>query len=78
MNHNRIQRTNYTEPTVSIVGVSYGEGGMSARGRARETVSDKRVWPGKNRKKTLPKNVRDALIYRKNFATLLEESVRTS
>lgn len=70
------KRTNYTEPTVSIAGVSYGEGG--ARARARETISDKRVWPGKNRnrKKALPKAVRDALVYRKNFATLLEESVR--
>ncbi|PAV16462.1 zinc HIT-type [Pyrrhoderma noxium] len=69
-----LERTNYTEPTISLVGISYGEGGMSARGRARETISDKRVVEGVTRKKTQSKAVRDALVYRKNLSTLIEES----
>ena len=48
---------------------------MSARGRARETISDKRVVEGVTRKKTQSKAVRDALVYRKNLSTLIEESV---
>lgn len=51
---------------------------MSARGRARETISDKRVVDGGVRKKTQTKNVRDLLVYRKNLATMIEESVRNT
>ena len=50
--------------------------GKSAKGRARQTVSDKRQLsgPGAKRKKT-NMNIRTAILYRKNFATLIEESV---
>lgn len=47
----------------------------TARGRARETISDKRAVDGLPRKKNQTKNVRDALVYRKHLATLIEESV---
>ncbi|KAL5525883.1 hypothetical protein ACEPAG_7221 [Sanghuangporus baumii] len=69
-----LERTNYTEPAVSLAGIGVGESAASARGRARETISDKRVIEGAPRKKTQSKNVRDALVYRKNLATLIEES----
>ncbi|KAI5122540.1 hypothetical protein M0805_005267 [Coniferiporia weirii] len=69
-----LERTNYTEPTISVAGISFGEAGMSARGRARETISDKRPTKSSAKKKTQSKNVRDALVYRKNLATLIEES----
>jgi hypothetical protein len=50
--------------------------GKSAKGRARQTVSDKRQLSGHSakRKKT-NMNIRTAILYRKNFATLIEESV---
>jgi len=50
--------------------------GKSAKGRARQTVSDKRQLsgPSTKRKKT-NMNIRTAILYRKNFATLIEESV---
>jgi hypothetical protein len=50
--------------------------GKSAKGRARQTVSDKRQLsgPSMKRKKT-NMNIRTAILYRKNFATLIEESV---
>lgn len=75
-----LQRTNYTEPTVSLAGLAFDEDNGSnttARSRARETISDKRKVDGLVRKKTQTKNVRDALVYRKNLATLIEESVRS-
>ncbi|KAH6909046.1 hypothetical protein BKA70DRAFT_1371730 [Coprinopsis sp. MPI-PUGE-AT-0042] len=53
--------------------------GSFSKGRARQPISDKRKLniPGKSpaatsRKSTM--SVRDAILYRKNFATLLEES----
>lgn len=53
--------------------------GKSAKGRARQTVSDKRQLsgPSAKRKKT-NMNIRTAILYRKNFATLIEESVSGS
>ena len=52
------------------------QAGKSAKGRARQTVSDKRQLsgPGAKRKKA-NMNIRTAILYRKNFATLVEESV---
>jgi zinc finger HIT domain-containing protein 1 len=52
------------------------QAGKSAKGRARQTVSDKRKLsgPGAKRKKA-NMNIRTAILYRKNFATLIEESV---
>lgn len=52
------------------------QAGKSAKGRARQTVSDKRQLsgPSAKRKKT-NMNIRTAILYRKNFATLVEESV---
>ena len=55
------------------------QAGKSAKGRARQTVSDKRQLsgPSAKRKKT-NMNIRTAILYRKNFATLVEESVSGS
>src|SRR6266403_3514598 len=55
------------------------QAGKSAKGRARQTVSDKRQLSGPNakRKKT-NMNIRTAILYRKNLATLVEESVSGS
>jgi hypothetical protein len=51
-------------------------GGKYAKGRARQTISDKRSLAGAGKKKKSTMNVRTALLYRKNLATLIEESVR--
>jgi zinc finger HIT domain-containing protein 1 len=76
----RQQQSNYTETAAGNGQEDEDEGGYS-KGRARQTISDKRKLniPGTspaatNKKSTM--NVRSALLYRKNFATLLEESVR--
>ncbi|TFK27162.1 hypothetical protein FA15DRAFT_702175 [Coprinopsis marcescibilis] len=75
-----LERSNYSEPTTLVSGQDEDdeEGGYS-KGRARQTISDKRkvTIPGKSpaarsRKSTM--NVRTALLYRKNFAALLDES----
>ena len=51
-----------------------GGGGRTAKGRARQTISDKRdAERGKKKKSTM--NIRTAVLYKKNFALLLEESV---
>jgi zinc finger HIT domain-containing protein 1 len=71
------QRSNYAEPTTSYLGMDEDDqAGKSAKGRARQTVSDKRQLsgPGAKRKKA-NMNIRTAILYRKNFATLIEESV---
>jgi zinc finger HIT domain-containing protein 1 len=64
-----------------LAGEDDAEGGKSAKGRARQTISDKRnvnilgnSAAAKKKKSTM--NVRTALLYRKNLATLVEESVR--
>ena len=80
-NHNSstttTKRSNYAEPAIW----ADDEGGKSAKGRARQTVSDKRNLnilgnsaAGKKKKSTM--NVRTALLYRKNLPTLVEDSVR--
>ena len=52
-------------------------GGRSARGKAqaRQTISDKKTYKGLKKKKATM-NVRTAILYKKSFAALLEESVR--
>jgi len=75
----QMKRSNYTEPTL-LASVEDTEGGGYSKGRARQTISDKRNLkiPGTSaaaKKKKSTMNVRTALLYRKNFATLLEESV---
>lgn len=55
------------------------QAGKSAKGRARQTVSDKRQLSGPSAKrKKANMNIRTAILYRKNFATLIEESVGVS
>lgn len=74
------QKSNYSEAAAGY-GQEEGEESGYSKGRARQTISDKRKLniPGTspaatNKKSTM--NVRTALLYRKNFATLLGESVR--
>ncbi|KAF9000616.1 hypothetical protein BDQ17DRAFT_1400401 [Cyathus striatus] len=71
-----LERSNYSEPT--LLGDDDDEGG-GRKGRARQTISDKRTFniPGTSpaaKKKKSTMNVRTALLYRKNLATLIEES----
>ena len=74
------QRSNYAEPTSSYLGMDEDDqAGKSAKGRARQTVSDKRQLSGPSTKrKKANMNIRTAILYRKNFATLIEESVGVS
>jgi hypothetical protein len=73
------QRTNYAEPSISaFAGAEDDEvlDGKYGKGRARQTISDKRrVVGGAAVKKKSSMNVRTALLYRKNLATLIDESV---
>ncbi|KAJ7086100.1 hypothetical protein B0H15DRAFT_357814 [Mycena belliarum] len=68
-----LERANYAEPS-ALAGDEDDEGKYT-KGRARQLISEKRVFniPGVKKKKSTM-NVRTALLYRKNFATLLEES----
>lgn len=50
-------------------------GGRTAKGRVRQTISDKRNLPEGIRRKKATANVRTALVYRKTLATLIDESV---
>ncbi|KAH9068137.1 hypothetical protein EDB83DRAFT_632452 [Lactarius deliciosus] len=70
------QRSNYAEPSTSYLGMDEDDqAGKSAKGRARQTVSDKRQLSGPSAKrKKANMNIRTAILYRKNFATLIEES----
>jgi hypothetical protein len=72
------KRSNYAEPT-SFLGEEGDEegGGKSAKGRARQTISDKRNASGVKKKKSTM-NVRTAILYRKNLSTLVEESASLS
>ncbi|KAL0574238.1 hypothetical protein V5O48_007709 [Marasmius crinis-equi] len=78
-----LERSNYSETTLLNDGnEDDGVTSKYTKGRARQTISDKRNLnlPGNSpaaSKKKSTMNVRTALLYRKNFATLLEESVRT-
>jgi hypothetical protein len=74
-----VKRSNYAEASL-LAGEDEEEGG-SKKGRARQTISDKRnlnilgTSAGAKKKKSTM-SVRTALLYRKNLATLIEESVR--
>ncbi|KAF8896212.1 hypothetical protein BD779DRAFT_1608519 [Infundibulicybe gibba] len=76
-----LERSNYAEPTLLALGEEEDEGatGKYTKGRARQTISDKRNLkisgssPASGAKKSTM-NVRTALLYRKNLATLIEES----
>ncbi|OJA16460.1 hypothetical protein AZE42_04674 [Rhizopogon vesiculosus] len=65
------QRSNYTEPSITLD--DDDEAPISGKNRVRQIVSDKRD-PNAKKKKSSTK-VRTALLYRKNLATLIEESV---
>ncbi|OBZ72034.1 hypothetical protein A0H81_07740 [Grifola frondosa] len=71
-----LERSNYTESSALFPGLdddADAPGGRSAKGRARQTISDKREWDGKKRKKSTM-NVRTAVLYKKSLATLQDES----
>jgi len=73
-----LERSNYAEPS-GVLGLLQGDeddsvpGGRSAKGRARQTISDKRGPEGARKKKS-SMNVRTAVLYKKTFAQLVEES----
>lgn len=73
-----MQRSNYTEVDIDP-GQADGTGegsGRRGRGTARQTlISDKRPSVHLSKKSTM--NIRTALLYKKNLATLIEESVST-
>ncbi|EAU85538.2 hypothetical protein CC1G_06439 [Coprinopsis cinerea okayama7 len=78
-----LEKSNYTEPTLLVPTVEDEEEAGYSKGRGRQTISDKRKLniPGTSPAATGKKStmaVRTAVLYRKNFATLLEESVRWS
>ncbi|KAM6504267.1 hypothetical protein JOM56_001210 [Amanita muscaria] len=73
-----LERSNYTEPTL----LPYDDdedGGRNAKGRARQTISDKRNLkirgnsPAAKKKKSTM-NVRTALLYRKSLTAWIEEA----
>lgn len=73
-----MKRSNYAE--TNLLAGEDDEEGVSKKGRARQTISDKRNLnilgssaAAKKKKSTM--SVRTALLYRKNLATLIEESV---
>ncbi|KAI0050452.1 hypothetical protein FA95DRAFT_1637696 [Auriscalpium vulgare] len=72
-----LERSNYAEPSSSYLGMEEEEetAGKSAKGRARQTISDRRSLSGagaKRKKSTM--NIRSAVLYKKNLATLIDES----
>lgn len=76
------QKSNYAEPSGLNIGDDDEEdgGGKYTKGRARQIISDKRTLkiPGSSpaaTKKKSTMNIRTALLYRKNLATLIDESV---
>ncbi|CCM04969.1 uncharacterized protein FIBRA_07167 [Fibroporia radiculosa] len=73
-----LERSNYAEPSSAFPGFEDDDetlGSRSVKGRARQTISDKREWDGKRKKKSTM-NVRTAVLYKKNLSALLDESVR--
>ncbi|TBU49804.1 hypothetical protein BD309DRAFT_909069 [Dichomitus squalens] len=81
-----LERSNYSEPAGAGAATG-GEaedddegvapGGRTTKGRARQTtISDKRQWEqvGTKRPKKATMNVRTAILYKKSFNVLLEES----
>ncbi|KAI1797319.1 hypothetical protein LXA43DRAFT_408904 [Ganoderma leucocontextum] len=82
-----LERSNYSEPAGGGAGADGGQedddegaapGGRTTKARARQTtISDKRQWEqagGSRRPKKSTMNVRTAILYKKNFTVLLEES----
>ncbi|KAG2110973.1 uncharacterized protein F5147DRAFT_772234 [Suillus discolor] len=68
-----LERSNYTEPSITFD--DNDEGAISGKNRVRQVVSDKRHLNDPNaKKKKSSMKVRTALLYRKNLATLIEES----
>ena len=71
-----MQRSNHAEVDIDpdqADGAAEGSG-RRGRGTARQTlISDKRPSVHPNKKSTM--NIRSALLYKKNLATLIEESV---
>ncbi|TFK40244.1 hypothetical protein BDQ12DRAFT_734250 [Crucibulum laeve] len=72
-----LERSNYSAPNTLLTGEDAEEG--HGRGRARQTISDKRTLniPGTSpaaKKKKTTHNVRTALVYRKTLAELIDES----
>ncbi|GAA5833614.1 hypothetical protein JCM11251_003182 [Rhodosporidiobolus azoricus] len=65
---NDLERTNYTEPTTGPT--AYGEGDDEAKGPT--ALENEKDAAGRKKKKSMA--VRGLLMYRKNLATLLEES----
>ncbi|KAJ6466610.1 hypothetical protein C8R47DRAFT_1078984 [Mycena vitilis] len=68
-----LERSNYAEASTHVG--EEDEEGKYTKGRARQLISEKRAFniPGVKKKKSTM-NVRTALLYRKNFAALLDES----
>ncbi|KZT29707.1 hypothetical protein NEOLEDRAFT_1174725 [Neolentinus lepideus HHB14362 ss-1] len=68
-----LERSNYTESSTLFASADDEDQdrGPAARGRARQTISDKREH-GRKKKSTM--NIRTAVLYRKNLATLIDES----
>ncbi|CAL1716804.1 unnamed protein product [Somion occarium] len=72
-----LERSNYSEPS-GLLGFIQDEdedkaAGRSAKSRARQTISDKRIQEGAKKKKS-SMNVRTAVLYKKTFSQLLDES----
>ena len=80
MGHNiTLQRSNYSEPSglLGLIGDDDEDapgGGRGAKGRARQAISDKRAPEGGKKKKSTM-NIRTAVLYKKTFTQLLDESV---
>jgi hypothetical protein len=73
-----MQRSNYAEASGSQLDGDEDEegGGKATKGRARVPLSDKRLAAiDGGRKKKPTRDVRSAVLYRKNLATLIDESV---
>ncbi|KAK0204697.1 hypothetical protein DFS33DRAFT_680177 [Desarmillaria ectypa] len=75
----QLERSNYAETSIMSVTGDYNEQGKYGKSRARQIVSDKRNLkllgssPAATKKRSTM-NVRSALLYPKNLATLIEES----
>ncbi|KIP08066.1 hypothetical protein PHLGIDRAFT_23787 [Phlebiopsis gigantea 11061_1 CR5-6] len=71
-----LERSNYSEPSALLAGEEDEDGtagGRTGKGRARQATSDKRAAElGKKKKSTM--NVRTAVLYKKSFTMLLDES----
>ncbi|KAI0077883.1 hypothetical protein K474DRAFT_1642420 [Panus rudis PR-1116 ss-1] len=66
-----LERSNYAEPSGAF-GVDEEEDGGGRKGRARQTISDKKTDGGRKKKSTMA--VRTAVLYKKTFTQLVEES----